>query len=283
MTFSRDIHDIIAERRSCRSFDGKTLSAAHRSALEEAVRTSGTDHLGRPIRFVFLEGGGSGTARASASARLGTYGTIRGASLFLGAAFPRSAEKVEGYGWAFERIILKATELGIGTCWLAGTFDRSSFARALPLGKDECLPAVTPLGYPSDKGFFLERMTRFIARSAQRLPWEDLFLDGEAGTPLSPEAAGPWARALEDLRRAPSASNRQPWRIIKTGAAFHFCLRRTPGYGALFPFDIQRSDLGIAMCHFELSAQADGLDGGWIYEEPPASLPVGWEHVVTWR
>jgi hypothetical protein len=61
---------------------------------------------------------------------------------------------------------------------------------------------------------------------------------------------------------APSATNKQPWRIVRDGAAWHFYLRRTKGYGkgsALFTVlriaDLQRVDLGIAIRHFELVAR----------------------------
>jgi len=59
------------------------------------------------------------------------------------------------------------------------------------------------------------------------------------------------------VRIAPSASNKQPWRIVKIEGAWHFFLERTKGYGDGIIFkllklaDIQRLDMGIAMCHFE--------------------------------
>ena len=90
---------------------------------------------------------------------------------------------------------------------------------------------------------------------------------------------------------APSASNKQPWRIVHRGRDWHFYLVRTKGYGkesALFSAlrlaDMQRVDMGIAMCHLELAARELGLAGTWTFEEPGlGALETGVEYTATWR
>ena len=65
----------------------------------------------------------------------------------------------------------------------------------------------------------------------------------------------------------------------------------TPGYGrGTLPFtllglaDLQRVDMVIAMCHFELAAREAGLAGGWVVEDPAIAAPhVGMEYTATWR
>ena len=97
---------------------------------------------------------------------------------------------------------------------------------------------------------------------------------------------------------APSASNKQPWRVVRRGADWHFYLQRTKGYGKGSPLfavlrlaDLQRVDLGIALCHFELTARESGLTGGWVFDGPSAAS-VGAdaaapgarvEYSATWR
>ena len=90
---------------------------------------------------------------------------------------------------------------------------------------------------------------------------------------------------------APSASNKQPWRIVRRGADWHFYLQRTKGYGkgsALFAVlrlaDLQRVDLGIALCHFELAARELGLVGEWVLDEPDVgALDRSVQYTGTWR
>ena len=48
--------------------------------------------------------------------------------------------------------------------------------------------------------------------------------------------------------------------------------------------DIQRVDIGIAMCHFELAAQELGVSGRWSFRPPVLSLPDKLtEYEVSWE
>jgi len=91
------------------------------------------------------------------------------------------------------------------------------------------------------------------------------------------------------VRIGPSASNKQPWRVVRDANAWHFYLHRTPGYRRGFfqvlldLVDLQRIDLGIAMCHFESSAREAGLQGEWVVDEPPIVKPDGLtEYSASW-
>ncbi|MCE5265342.1 MAG: hypothetical protein LLG97_17650 [Deltaproteobacteria bacterium] len=83
---------------------------------------------------------------------------------------------------------------------------------------------------------------------------------------------------------APSASNKQPWRIIRgRGDAFHFYLKRTPGYESLIKdIKLQNVDMGIAMSHFDLSARELGLKGNWKVDDPQIKSD-GMEYIVSWE
>jgi nitroreductase len=221
---------------------------------------------------------------------LTTYGFIRGATGFVIGAVTSTAYGLEDFGYLVERIILQATDLDLGTCWLGGTFNKSRFAKRIGLSDGESVPAVVSLGYIAEKPRRLDAMIRRGAGSDTRLPWERLFCDAEFGASLSAAEAGTYATPLEMVRLAPSASNQQPWRIIRDGGSWHLYLQRTPGYGegALSRFrrgaDMQRIDMGIAMCHFELSARELGLDGRWQISDPAISVPDALtEYTASWK
>jgi hypothetical protein len=40
--------------------------------------------------------------------------------------------------------------------------------------------------------------------------------------------------------------------------------------------------MGIAMCHFELTARQSGLAGEWKVEEPNLERPAQTEYVASW-
>ena len=62
--------------------------------------------------------------------------------------------------------------------------------------------------------------------------------------------------------------------MVKDGGNWHFYLKRTRGYSErrlvrlTTVADLQRIDMGIAMCHFELTARETGPKGNWLVDEP---------------
>jgi len=258
-----------------------------RRLLEKALAASRGGPFGGRARF--------GLVAASAEDRaalkgLGTYGFIRGAPGFIVGAIPRGPGDLEDYGYLMEHAVLQATDLELGTCWLGGSFSKSGFARKFALAPGELMPAVAAVGYPEEGSFARDRIRKMAGSDFRRPPGE-LFFDGTLDAPLAPDAAGPYAPTLEMVRWAPSASNRQPWRILRTPAGWHFFLARTKGYGKgtlvftlLRMADLQRVDMGIAMCHFELAARAAGLGGGWVFEDPGVAAPNSRvAYTATWR
>lgn len=287
MEFSAPVADIVRRRRSCRRYQERPIAEEPRRRLAAFLASNERGPFGGRGRFALL----AATAEDHDALRgLGTYGFIRGAAGFIAGAIWRGPRDLEDYGWLMERAILRATDLGLGTCWLGGSFTKSSFARKIGPAEGEFMPAVAAVGYPLEEGFSRDRIRR-MAQADSRLPPEALFFDATFGVPLSRADAGAYAEPLELVRWAPSASNRQPWRIVRTATGWHFYLARTKGYGKgtlLFAVlriaDLQRIDIGIAMSHFELAAREAGLGGSWVIEDPGiAPPPMGAEYTVTWR
>ncbi len=275
--------ELVRRRTSCRSFEPRPLEAADRAALEDWIATLPPGPFGGRPRLGLLD---AAEAEGQAGGKLGTYGVIRGAQLYLaGALRPQEPGSLEDFGWGVEWLILQATGRGIGSCWLGGTFRRERFQRALRLADGEMVPAVTPLGYPTAKRSLVDRAFRWSAGSAQRKPLKDLVFSAAWGQPLATDEAGPYLAPLEALRLAPSASNRQPWRVLRRadGREFQFLLQRSLPARGMFEADLQRIDLGIGMCHFELVAREAGLSGAWQPSPPSvAGLPRDVEPIATW-
>jgi nitroreductase len=292
--------DLIDQRYSCRTYLERPISPEDRQRLLDFMASRTVGPFGSQARFGLL------AARPDdrhALRRLGTYGFIKGATGFMVGAVRRAPKDLEDYGYLLEEIILSATALGLGTCWLGGTFTRSTFVRRFGgLEHGETMPAVVSTGYIGDSGV---ARIRDREDGDRRMPAAELFFEGSYGEPLTASSADGYARALEAVRMAPSATNKQPWRIVRTARSghagrddnglridrdWHFLLRRSKGYGPSSPLfkvlriaDLQRIDLGIAMCHFELVARESGLDGRWVVEDPGLALPAGVEYSATWR
>lgn len=279
MNFSRPVLEIIDRRCSFRSFQneplGESLAQDMRAFLDALPRPP----FGSIVKITLLRAFDA----AARGIKLGTYGVIKGARNFLvGAVADDSTDALLDFGFLFESAVLKAADLGLGTCWLGGTFSRSAFAEAVQLSPGQVIPAVSPVGVPLGRRSLIDRAFRAFAGSDGRKPFGELFFNGDLELPLTEAKAGPFGPILLGVRRAPSASNKQPWRIVREpdGTAFHFFLKRSAGYRRL-PVDLQVVDMGIAMCHFDLSARQAGFSGDWV-RRPNRVSADGLEYIVSW-
>ena len=282
----KPIAEVIRQRFSCRTYLNKPIDDQRRRRLAEFLDANPIGPLGSRARFALVAATDSDH---EALRGLGTYGFIKGATGFIVGAAERTPKDLEDYGYLMEQAILFATDLGLGTCWLGGTYSKSRFAKKIDLRRDEIMPAVTAVGSIAE-GAHARDWIRRQARGTDRLPAGQLFFDQQFGRPLPMVDAGEYAASLEALRWGPSASNKQPWRIVRINNAFHFYLTRTKGYGKeslLFTLlrlaDLQRVDMGIAMCHFELTARELNLAGRWTVREPDIAKPGdSTEYIVSW-
>lgn len=215
--------------------------------------------------------------RAAASAepvRLGTYGSIRGASDFLALVIRDEGSLAqEGAAYMFEQVVLYCTSLGLGTCWLAGFFDRGGFKKQLSLRPGERLRCVSPVGYAAEKPHRSLATLMNGVKPTPRKPFSETFFRGAFGAPLSEMEAGVYARPLEMVRRAPSANNKQSWRVVVDGDRLHFYKVSSMGYESL--------DMGIALCHFEQTCRELGIAGryGVLPDAPQAPKAA---YVISW-
>ena len=296
--FSRHITDLIRSRFSCRRYTKDPMEAITRQKLIETLASLKHGPLGSLARFQLLDAGDQDNA---ALRGLGTYGFIKGESAFIVGAVQSTDQNLEDYGYLMELAVLQATDLGLGTCWLGGTFTHSHFAQKIALQSDETLPAVVSLGYSSDQWDPIDDLVRLSVKSRSRLPWNKLFFESGFDQPLSNERKGPpdgqssvsWAaylEALEMVRLGPSASNKQPWRIVHTPGKWHFFRQSVPVSDIQRKLtshwvhaNLQRVDTGIAMCHFELTIHQKGLSGSWQTCSPGILLPDTFtNYVISW-
>lgn len=62
----------------------------------------------------------------------------------------------------------------------------------------------------------------------------------------------------------------------------HFYEEKTKGYDRESTGDIQKVDLGIALCHFEIAAKEVGLSGRFIQSDPGITTAEGTEYIATY-
>jgi len=271
------IFNFMQKRTSVRTFMEKSLSESDmvhiNSILTEANQEKGPNGLN--VKFSLLD-----IAPNDDGNIVGTYGFIRNAQAYIAGTTPNDKSALEDYGYLLEKIIIKLVEAGLGSCWLGGTFKRDDFSTPLALKKDMIIPAVLPIGYPVKNRRNAERAMRFIIKADKRLKWTDLFYNGNFETGLTSGSLtgvnSVLLSAFESVRLGPSASNKQPWRLVldEENNQVHFYLDEDPKYsGNKLGFSMQRIDIGISMYHFQSVAEENGFAGTWNNQNPNLTVP----------
>ena len=272
----------IEERISVRSYRSAKPQEAVLGELESFINNLEAGPFGSKPRFKLFN---LSLAEQKELRQFGTYGFIKGANYFILGCTNEKAGAPEDLGYLLEKIILKATSLKLGTCWMGGTFNRASFARQAGLQPGELLLAVCPLGLPQEEISRLSRAERLAMKTKRRKPWGELFFASDFKRPLTKEEAGAYADSLEAVRLAPSALNNQPWRIIKDSAGcYHLYLQRKIFFNRVLFLDrLERMDVGICMCHFALVAEEQNLDGRWVVLAQGPQAFAGRQYIATWQ
>jgi nitroreductase len=274
----QDIEKVIRTRKSIRTYNNIPIEPVVNQQLTKFMQANSVGLFGNKVDFFWIDS----SSDDFKDIKLGTYGVISGTNSFIIGKITDSDKNFEDFGFCLEKLILYCVELNIGTCWLGGTYNKSSFADSINLKEGEFIPAVTPLGYFGTKKRTIDKMFRRFAGSDNRKPFNELFFSKSFSEKLSEEEKVTYGFFLEMVRLAPSASNKQPWRVVLIDNLFHFYLKRTPNYNSkLLHSDLQRVDMGIAMSHFELALTERKVKHSWIRINPELELDGMTEYITS--
>lgn len=212
------IREAMEARHAVRQYTGRTMEPEARAALLEEIEAVNRES-GLGIRLVTDE-------PEAFSGLLARYGKFKGVRDYLVLAGPGGdAGLDEKAGYYGEALVLKATTLGLQSCWVAATFKKGKCKALLEAG--EKLVCVVSLGYGENTG---------VPHKGK--PMEALC--------RVPGAAPDWfKRGMEAAMLAPTALNQQKFLFTLEGDA----VRAEAGKGAY-----TRLDLGIVQYHFEIGA-----------------------------
>lgn len=270
-----DVKKAVQDRVSIRSYEERSLTKEDKSKLMD-FNASLTNPFGVDVKVQYIS-----KDKGAEDVQLGTYGTIRGAKDFLAITVKDQPYAMEAVGYQFENLVLYATDMGLGTVWLAGTFNRKDFKNVIEISDEDLFPCICPVGYPGQKRSFIEKITRVSLGSKKRKEWDKLFFLDDFSKSLTKEGAGRYTDALDMLRLAPSATNAQPWAVVKEGDKFHFFCN----YKNSINNDVKKIkhlDLGIALSHFHQTAMSDGLNGKLEVADIDFDVPENMHYIITY-
>ena len=270
-----NVKETIKRRVSTRSYEEKSLTKKDKRKLMD-FNADLTNPFNVDVKVQYIS-----KDKGAEDVQLGTYGTIRGAKDFLAITVKDQPYAMEAVGYQFENLVLYATDMGLGTVWLAGTFNRKDFKNVIEISDEDLFPCICPVGYSGQKRSFIEKITIASLGSRKRKEWDKLFFLDDFSKSLTKEDAGRYTDALDMLRLAPSATNAQPWAVVKEGDKFHFFCN----YKNSLNNDVKKIkhlDLGIALSHFHQTAMSDGLNGKLEVADIDFDVPENMHYIITY-
>lgn len=213
-----DTLQAIKERHSVRAYKDQPIENEVREQLNQIIDEINSESgLHIMIRYDDADGFDS---------KLASYGSFRNVKNYIILAGKKSEDISEKCGYYGEKLVLEAQKLGLNTCWVALTFNKSMVKKLIP--GDEKLCMVIALGYGENQG--VERKSKSI---------EDVV--------VSKGTMPDWFRAgAEAALLAPTAVNQQKFKmgmkdgnptILVSGIGVH-----------------TKVDLGIVKYHFEVAS-----------------------------
>jgi Putative TM nitroreductase len=285
MSLAQSAIETMKKRQSVRTFAAEGIKDSHLMQIMDYIRNEENfvGPFGNKGRIEFIQVTNNVSDKGI---KLGTYGFIKNPQAYLVGVTTNSKFSLVEFAYIFQKVVIMLTEQNIGTCWMGGTFNRNSFEQEIQLTQGDFIPCITPIGYPNQKQRVFDKALRYVVKADNKKPWEKLFSDSEFNVPLTKENAGSLGVPIEMVRLGPSASNKQPWRLLLSSdrKLCHFFIEHTPNYSSSLGYDMQLLDMGIAMCQFELACKELDIEGSWIVEEPNIPLPnEQTEYIVSWN
>ena len=223
------LRQAIDNRISRRTFNNEPLNNEQSEILQNAIETVNEKYN---LHIQLVIGNSSVFDKMSKS-----YGMFSGVQNYIAMIGKTTDENVmEKTGLAGEEIVLTATCIGLGTCWVGGTFDKKSCK--CKLNEDEDIFCVIAVGENPDKQTFKERIIRSaIHRSTKKI---DELITSDVKLPE-------WIiECMEAVQKAPSAINKQPVKFVYKNGILTASVDNAANY--------QGIDLGIAKFHFNCVA-----------------------------
>jgi nitroreductase len=145
-----DTFETILKRRSVRKYQQKPIADDHLKTILEAGRQAPSAANRQPWHFVVVRD--ADQRRKLAQACSGQTWLADAAVIIAGVGKPSVNEKWHpvDVAIAMENMILAATALGYGTCWI-GAFDQDQVKEVLGVPDDMTVVALTPVGVPADQ------------------------------------------------------------------------------------------------------------------------------------
>ncbi len=168
---------------------------------------------------------------------------------------------IENAGFVGQELILKATEIGVDSCWV--TFEDSKAVKEkLNIVSDKEVVAVIALGFEQNKG----KVGKATLNPAYRLGLDEFVYlntwgNGADNTTLEERGI---LDAFAFARFAPSAWNKQPWRFLIDGGSVILAVKKDE---EIYSYE-EKIAAGVIMLFFQAIVDSTLFNLNWHLEKP---------------
>jgi len=260
-----DLHDAILARRSVRRYEKRPVSQVVLNALRDCEPDIEPLEPGLGFRYSIAHA----TVDTDITSMLGAYGRIISAPHVLVPTIEDDRHALVDFGFRVEQLVIHLTRLGLSSCWVGALPREARAAERFEIPKGWRIPAVVAFGYPATGIGGAVNSLIHIGVGAQRpLDFGKFVSSGTYGQPAA--LSGLQTNLLDALRRAPSAGNARPWRVILRADRMFYCVDTAVGFYRTYKVDYPLVDAGIGMANISLALKALGRPQQWalLNDEP---------------
>lgn len=225
----------IDKRCSRRAYIEKEIEAVKIEKLQEIIKNINSES---GLNIQFYQNG-----KEFFNSFKSSYGMFSGISAYFALVGNKTDKHLfEKAGYYGEILVLEATGMDLGTCWIGGSYDKKSCEKQIKLGADEELVAVIIVGYAKENKTLKEKIISGLAHRRTKTI-QEMYTAEEKNIPDN------FINGMHAVQKAPSAMNGQPVQFHYGDGTVTAKVEENPSY--------RKIDLGIAMLHFELGAVSD--------------------------
>ena len=140
-----ELKDVIAKRRSVRAYRSRSIGQRKLRGLQRALQLAPSGANRQDYRFIFVT---DEKKRERIAAEAGHQEFIAQAPLIVVAVCEPGGEF--NVAIAVDHMILAATDLGLGTCWI-GWFEGPPVRKVLGIPKSKAVPIMVTVGYAAEE------------------------------------------------------------------------------------------------------------------------------------
>ncbi len=220
-----NLTEAMEARHSVRQYENRALTKEAIAALQAEIDLCNQES-GLHIQLVTNE-------PKAFDSFMAHYGKFSGVTSYIAMIGKKDSELDEKCGYFGERLVLRAQQLGLNTCWVAMTYSKIKTAFVIKKGEKLCI--VIALGYGETQGVPHKSKTiADVVTAGSEMP--EWFKNGVSAALLAPTAIN--QQKFKFTQKSGKVS-------VKAGIGFY-----------------AKIDIGIVRYHFEIGAGKDNFE--WV-------------------